>query len=59
MASALARSAQVSWRLGREAEVAEVLMNDAGATEEQDEDAILHDHITDTSSQCPFNAQNE
>ena len=41
MASALATSAQVSGRLGREAEVAEELINGAGTTEEQNEDAIF------------------
>ena len=52
MASALAMSAQVSWSLGRGSEVAEVVINDAGATEGQN-DVILRDCITDTSSQRP------
>ena len=58
MALTLAMSAQVSWSLGRGAEVIEIVINHAGATEGKD-DIILHDCITDTSSQCPFNAQND
>lgn len=58
MASALAISAQVSRRLGRETEVTEVVINDAEATEGQNEDAVGHDCISGTSSQYALNAPN-
>ena len=45
MVSALAMSAQASWRLGREPEATDGLINDAGSTEGQKEEVILHDCI--------------
>lgn len=45
MVSALAMSAQASWRLGREPEATDVLINDAGSTEGRKEEVILHDCI--------------
>lgn len=42
MVSALAMLAQVSWRLGREPEATDGLINDAGSTEGQKEEVILH-----------------
>lgn len=52
MAPALATPAQVSGWLGRDAGITEVVINDAGATEEQKDAGILRDHIPDPSS--PF-----
>lgn len=45
MVSALAMLAQVSWRLGREPEATDMLINDAGPTEGRKEEVILHDCI--------------
>lgn len=57
MAPALATPAQVSRWLGRDAGITEVVMTDAGATEEKKDAGILRDHIPDPGSQCPFHAQ--